>query len=169
MPEARTIGFNFTPKENYHGDWKRYFEEYTSQLAEFKAEDPSAEEPPVAILDPGHLIEPTTLPRAAKALATRLEAAGWTLRAQRSETFQEGKTYGPNAQKAGEKARDRYLIHYWLAGRLGDSQFMAYYMTDNNKTTFQDCLTNDGIVGKVEDMNEWLLERSLDNGTTETG
>lgn len=163
MADAKTIGFNFSPREDYRGDWRKYFDEYTTQLAEFKAEDPSLEEPPVAILAPGHEVDPTTLPRAAKALWTKLEAAGWTLRAQSSETFQEGKTYGPNAQKAGEKMRDRYCVHTWIAGRLRDSQFMAYWLTDDGKTTFQDCLTGDRIFSKVGDMNDWLLERSLDN------
>ena len=167
MPEAKTIGFNFTPGEDYKGDWRRYFSEYTTQLAAFKSEDPSAEEPPVTVLEGGHLIEPTALPRTPRALWTRLEAAGWTLRAQSSETYQEGKTYGPNAQKAGEKARDRSLIHYWVAGKLRNFQFMAYWVQDEGSTKFEDCLTNDGIIGKVGDMNDWLLERSLDNGTEE--
>lgn len=167
MADAKTIGFNFVPAGNYYGNWERYFQEYTTQLAQYKSPDDAPEEPPVAILEPGHLIDPSTLPRAAKALWTKLEAAGWTLRAQSSETFTKGKVYGPNAVKAGEKMRDRYCIHFWIAGRLGDSQFMAYWMTDDGKTTFQDCLTGDRIFSKVGDMNDWLLERSLDNDTTE--
>lgn len=173
MADAKTIGFNFVPAGNYYGNWERYFQEYNSQLAEFKGQvtDPEAddepEEPesPVAILEAGHLIDPTTLPKSAKALVARLEAAGWTLRAQSSRTFQEGGVYGPNAQKAGEKKRDMDLTHYWVAGKLGASLFMAYWVTDQGRNLFKDCLTNDRIFRKVGDMNDWLLERSLDNDT----
>lgn len=172
MAEARTIGFNFAPARNYLGDWERYFEEYNAQLAAFKNRDDDDEEPelPIKVLVPGHSIPGEDLPgnaRGPKGIYARLETAGWTLAAQRSETFQEGKTYGPNAQKAGEKTRDRYLIHYWIAGRLGVSQFMAYWVHDEGRNLFVDCLTNDSIFSRVGDMNEWLLERSLehDEGT----
>lgn len=175
MPEAKTIGFNFKPHRDYGTDWHAYFKDYNEQLAEFKGtapaeDDEEAEEPesPVAVLEAGHLIEPSVLPKAAKSVYARLEAAGWTLRAQSSETFQEGGVYGPNAQKAGEKKRDQHLIHYWVAGKLGASSFMAYWVNDQGKNLFKDCLTNDSIFRKVGDMNEWLLERTLQHDTRET-
>lgn len=178
MAEAKTIGFNFNPAEDYKGDWQRYFTEYNSQLAAFKEGDtPEGDEAPApattVVVEPGHLISGDELPGNARGpvgIYRKLEAAGWILRAQKSQTFEKGKVYGPNAQKAGESARDKHLEHWWIAGRRGDSQFMAYWMRDEGALGFQDCLTNDAIFTKVKDMNEWLLERSLDNdiGTEES-
>jgi hypothetical protein len=107
----------------------------------------------VTIIEPRHEIPIADLPRAAKILATRAEAAGWTVAAGRSGSHKRATLYASDSAqdakvtyRAGDvryPAEDRthFVVNAMLSPEVG---FRVYYTTrPNGLTTF--------IVGDAKD------------------
>jgi hypothetical protein len=162
------MGFDFVPSVSHDGDWESYFKEYGSQLRTWREglEDEDNKRA-TEVTTKARAIDKAELPRTAKTIHTNLEAAGWILGAQSSETHTSGGVYGETAQKAGEAKPEVHMIHYWLAGRKGKSQFIGWWTNDGKANKFQDALTSDvdrrKVITAAREFDAWLLDRSIEN------
>jgi hypothetical protein len=93
-------------------NWREYFRKYRQQIED----KPVEKEPETLILELGHEIKLTDLPKKAQKLAERLIMMNFEVKGGRSKTFHEGTVF-LTGEKAGQKRPDKEVVHFYVQAR----------------------------------------------------